>query len=302
MSDEPVASSGPHSFMQDRTLLTVYGRSYGVAPILGMLGAMHSLDEMEQAVRPWIEGISAVTDNRPIILAPHLLYAVARDCQDASDACLIFLDASGVDIVSEYIKPTEERGMAVILDVQIGRLTPLALVRRMIDAGYLAYPHVHLALDPEFATQPGQYHPGDPIGQLPADLINQAQELLSAYAMDENLPLCKVLIVHQFVDGQTNRWSMIPDKRNIQQFPGVELIIDADGFGSPDAKVWKYNAMTDPLAYPWLRWRGIKIFQYNRHAPRFSDNPVMTARQVYGLDPTPAGRSMWAGPHLIVVA
>ena len=302
VSDEPTAGSGPRSFMEDRTLLSVYGRSFGVAPILGMLGELQSLDEMQQAVQPWVEGFSAVTDSRPITLAPHLLYALARRCHDDGDTCLIFLDASGVDIVAEYIEPTEERGMAVILDVQIGRMTPLSLVRRMIDAGYLAYPHVHVALDPEFATQPGQYHPGDPIGQLPADPINQAQELLSEYALDENLPVCKALIVHQFVDARTNHWSMIPDKQNIQRFPGVEVVINADGFGSPDAKVWKYNAMTDPEEYPSLPWRGIKIFQYNRHAPRFSDNPVLTPRQVYGIDPTPAGRRMWAGPHLIVLA
>jgi hypothetical protein len=159
-----------------------------------------------------------------------------------------------------------------------------------------------VAFDPEFATRPGQYHPGDPIGQLPADQINQAQELLSTYTLDENLPRSKVLIIHQFVDAQTSDWSMIPKKQDIQEFPGVEVVIDADGFGTPDAKVWKYNAMTDPKVYPWLRWRGIKVFQYNRHAPRFSDSPVMTPRQLWGLDPTPAGWYMWAGPHLVVLA
>ena len=62
---------------------------------------------------------------------------------------------------------------------------------------------------------------------------------------------------------------MVPGKQNIEIYPEVELVFDADGFGSPNAKVHKYNAITDPTAYPQLEWRGIKIFQHNRHAPGF---------------------------------
>ena len=95
---------------------------------------------------------------------------------------------------------------------------------------------------------------------------------------------------------------MVPDKERVERFPGVDVIFNADGFGSPDAKVWKYNAITNPQAYPQLIWRGIKLFRRNTRAPRFADTPMMTARQLFGLDPTPGGRFMWAAPHLIVVA
>lgn len=95
---------------------------------------------------------------------------------------------------------------------------------------------------------------------------------------------------------------MVSGKRNLETFPEVDLVFDADGFGSPDAKILKYNAITNPQAYPHLQWRGIKIFQYNKYAPRFSDTPVLTPRQLFGLDSTSAGRRMWAPPHLIVLA
>jgi hypothetical protein len=301
LNPPPPASPGPLSVLQAQPMLTVYGRSFGVAPVLGMLGALNSFDELEQGVAPWVNAMSELAE-APVTVAPHLIYGLARPCHGDDDSCMIFLDASGVDLIEDYIKPAADRDMAVILDTQIGRLHPTYFVQRMIDAGYLAYPNVHVALDPEFATQPDQDMPGHPIGTLPAYSINQVQAMLAQYVREEGLSHKKVLIVHQFVDDISDSWSMVPRKQEIEIYPEVELVFDADGFGSPNAKVHKYNAITDPIAYPQLEWRGIKIFQHNPHAPRFSDTPVMTPRQIYGLDPTPAGWRIWAPPHLVVVA
>ena len=298
---DPSAATGPQSVLQSYQVLTVYGRSFGVAPVLGMLGALSSFDELERSVAPWTSAMSDLGE-APVMVAPHLIYGLATPCQSADDSCVIFLDASGVDLIEDYIKPAADRDMAVILDTQIGRLQPTYFVQRMIDAGYLAYPNVHIALDPEFATAPDQDMPGKPIGTLSAASINQAQAALAAYVREEGLSHKKVLIVHQFVDDISDSWSMVPNKQDIEIYPEVELVFDADGFGTPNAKVHKYNAITDPTAYPQLEWRGIKIFQHNRHAPRFSDTPVMTPRQIFGLDPTPAGWRIWAPPHLVVVA
>ena len=300
-ASHPPPPSQPQSVLQTHPLLTVYGRSFGVAPVLGLLGALNSFDELERSVEPWTSAMSELAE-APVMVAPHLIYGLATPCQDADDSCVIFLDASGVDLIEDYIKPAADRDMAVILDTQIGRLAPTYFVQRMIDAGYLAYPNVHIALDPEFATQPDQDMPGDPIGTLSAASINQVQAALAAYVREEGLSHKKVLIVHQFVDDLSDSWSMVPGKQNIEIYPEVELVFDADGFGSPNAKVHKYNAITDPTAYPQLEWRGIKIFQHNRHAPRFSDTPVMTPRQIFGLDTTSSGWRIWAPPHLVVLA
>lgn len=298
---DPPPSTQPQSVLQTHSLLTVYGRSFGVAPVLGLLGALNSFDELERSVEPWTSAMSELAE-APVMVAPHLIYGLATPCEDASDSCVLFLDASGVDLIEDYIKPAADRGMAVILDTQIGRLAPTYFVQRMIDAGYLAYPNVHIALDPEFATDPDQDMPGKPIGTLSAASINQVQAALAAYVREEGLSHKKVLIVHQFVDDLSDSWSMVPGKQNIEIYPEVDLVFDADGFGTPNAKVHKYNAITDPTAYPQLEWRGIKIFQHNRHAPRFSDTPVMTPRQIFGLDTTPSGWRMWAPPHLVVLA
>ncbi len=297
----PGAPSGPLPVLQTHPMLTVYGRSFGVAPVLGMLGALNSFDELEHSVQSWVGPMSDLAQS-PVKVAAHLIYGLARPCQSADDSCMIFLDASGVDLIEDYIKPAADRDMSVVLDTQIGRLPPTYFIRRMIDSGYLAYPNVHVALDPEFATAPDQDMPGKPIGTLSAWSINQAQAMLAAYVRDEGLSHKKVLIVHQFVDDVSDSWSMVPGKQNIEIYPEVELVFDADGFGTPNAKVHKYNAVTNPSAYPQIEWRGIKIFQHNPYAPRFSDTPVMTPRQIYGLDPTPAGWRIWAAPHLVVVA
>ena len=95
---------------------------------------------------------------------------------------------------------------------------------------------------------------------------------------------------------------MIPRKQHIKVFPEVELVFDADGFGSPDAKIYKYNAMTDPAVYPRMQWRGIKLFNQNPYARYFSDNPLMTPQQVFGIEPTTSGRRMRIPPNLLVLS
>ena len=294
-------SQPPRSVVQSSPVITVYGRSFGVAPILGLLGDLNTFDELERSIEPWVRATEELAQ-APVTVAPHLIYALARPCRGDDDSCLIFLDGSGVDLVNEYILPAADRGMAVVLDAQMGRLSPSFFVRRMIDMGYMAYPNVHIALDPEFATRPDQDMPGHPIGWLSAGAINDAQRILAEYVRSEGLSHKKIMIIHQFVDEISDSWSMVSAKRNLEVFPEVDLVFDADGFGSPDAKILKYNAITNPEAYPQLQWRGIKIFQHNKYAPRYSDTPVLTPRQLFGLDPTRAGWRMWAPPHLIVLA
>ena len=81
-----------------------------------------------------------------------------------------------------------------------------------------------------------------------------------------------MLIIHQF----DNR--MIEGKDVIEDYPLVELVWDADGFGGPGAKVADY---VQYAAEPGFEYGGFKIFY------RY-DVPVMTPEQVLGLEPFPA--------------
>ena len=261
--------------MQSHALLTVYGRSFGVAPVLGMLGALTSFDELERSVAPWTSAMSELAE-APVMVTPHLIYGLARPCSGCRTTRVwSSLTRPAWTSSRTTSSPAADRGMGVVLDTQLGRLAPTYFVQRMIDAGYLAYPNVHVALDPEFATQPGQDLPGDPIGTLSAASINQVQAALAAYVREEGLSHKKVLIVHQFIDDLSDsrgRWCRA--SRTSRFIRKSSWSSTPTALDPPTAKVRNYNAITDPTAYPQLRWRGIKIFQHNPHAPRFSDSPV----------------------------
>jgi hypothetical protein len=167
----------------------------------------------------------------------------------------------------EYIEYAAENDMIVILDVQIGRGTVALEIEKVRDL--LAYPNVHLALDPEFAIAEGET-PGDHIGSLNAESITYAQQVLAEIAAEHGIPP-KMLIVHQF------REDMITGKGDLAPMPGVQLVIDADGFGEPELKTFVYNYLVrdEPVEYG-----GIKLF-YNQ------DSPLMKPREILDLVPAP---------------
>ncbi len=71
----------------------------------------------------------------------------------------------------------------------------------------LAFPHVHLAIDPEFAVAEGQI-PGEYIGSVTAESITYAQQVLAEISATHGIPP-KLLVVHQF------REDMITNKEQL---------------------------------------------------------------------------------------
>lgn len=175
----------------------------------------------------------------------------------------------------------------------------------MIDRGYLKYDNVHVAIDPEFHSVPGHDEPGIPIGTVTASQINQVQDILDRYVEMQHLKTKKILIVHQFGDAAVHDGVpfMIADKADLKNFPNVELVIDADGLGSPAEKVRKYNLMTDSRIYPSVKFAGIKVFFPNEweHAGHF-DKPPMTIDQVFGLAPVSGKLRMATRPSVFTIA
>lgn len=301
-SSQPAATGARTGLLETNTLFSVYGRGFDVAPILGRLGAYQDIDAMAAGTRSWVQEISKLNDGKGVVTGIHLIYALAVPCTPKGGDCLDYLSG---DIVAKYIQPAAQRGWVVILDTQLGRSNPVAQVQHMIRAGYLKYDNVHVAVDPEFHTRPGQPDPGTPIGTVTALDINQAQEALDRYVENENLKTKKILIVHQFGDATVHDGVpfMIQDKKTLKSYQNVELVIDADGLGTPLMKVHKYNLMTDSRVYPFLRFRGIKIFFPNRWERReHFDKPPMTLQQIFGLVPVPGGLRMATKPNVVIIA
>jgi hypothetical protein len=293
----------PAGLLETHTLFTIYGRGFGMAPILGRLGTYKDFASMQSGTSDLAHEVGSMNGGKPVTTGVELIYAMGVPCKGHGD-CLDYLDGS-VNVVESYIKPAEERGMAVVLDTQLGRSDPLAQVRRMVDKGYLDHDNVHVAIDPEFHVNPGDTLPGTPIGTVTAAQINRVQAILDNLVSREHLKTKKILIVHQFGDAAVHDGVpyMIRDKATLERFPNVELVIDADGLGAPLVKVRKYNLITSSRIYPCLQFRGIKIFYRSPLERRgHYDKPPMTMRQVFGLDDVPGGIRMEPKPNVVIIA
>ena len=286
--------------LETHSLFTVYGRGFGVAPILGKLGAYQNFDMMAADTQGMVKQIAA-DGGKPVVEGVHLIYGLATPCTGKGD-CLAYL---GKSIVSQYIEPAAKRGWVVVLDTQLGRSDPVTQVRRMIDAGYLKYDNVHVAMDPEFHSVPGHETPGIPIGTISAEQVNEVQRILDEYVRSEHLRTKKILIVHQFGDAAVHDGVpfMIRDKQSVREFPNVELAIVMDGLGTPTMKVHKYNLITSSRVYPFLHFRGIKVFYPNKWEKHgHFDKPPLTIEEVFGLKPVFGKLRVDAKPNVVIIA
>jgi hypothetical protein len=291
------------SWFDKATVLGFYGRAFGVAPILGRLGGYQTIDDMAKDVDTWVASVRTVNGGKAVIPEIHLIYALAVPCS-ASDDCLYYLEGADPHVVDDYIKPAQARGWQVFLDTQLGRSDPMTQVQRMISKGYLAYDNVEVALDPEFHSYPGHQTPGIPIGTIEAQQVNDVQALLDDYVLTQHLAHRKIVVIHQFGDKTINDGVpfMIQHKSDVRSYANVDLVITADGFGSPDSKISKYNKMTDSAVYPFVRLRGIKIFPPNPYEQAgHYDKPQLTPRQLWGLDPTAGKDRVQVAPDFLLV-
>lgn len=166
-----------------------------------------------------------------------------------------------------WIEVARSHGVLVVLDIQTGH----SLLSTELDyvKPFLQQQGVHLALDPEFAMRAGAI-PGEVIGRMDAEDVNQTQAWLSERAWDAGER--KILILHQFDD------RMFEGKERIRSFQSVEIVWDADGFGGPPAKIADYYQYASE---PGFEYGGFKLF-YGY------DQPLMTPADVLRLNPRPA--------------
>jgi hypothetical protein len=217
-----------------RTWVTFYGRPH--VPIMGILGE-HRLDRLTRLLKA--QSLRYDRANGPtldVMPAYHLVYGMATKAPGEDGSHLTYLSE---DEVLRYIRRAEREGFGVILDVQIGAMTPVSATAMAFP--FLKYEHVHLAIDPEFAkVYDWQAWPGDPIGFVTAEQINEVQAAMQRYLEVHHLPGPRILLVHQFLE------EMIVDKGQIDHgYEQVELTISVDGWGPPYGKITKYNLFVD---------------------------------------------------------
>jgi hypothetical protein len=230
---------------------------------MGILGEydMQRLMEMlyEQAAE-----YEAADPARPVKIAFEVIASVAQP-EPLSDGSYL-LDAPSA-LLDQYTEFTAANDLLLFFDLQVGRRTVQTEVEGLRP--WLLNEHVHLALDPEFSMKEGQV-PGTVIGSMKAADITWTQTYLADLTVEAGLPP-KVLIVHQFTE------TMITEKDTLAPVPGVQLVIEFDGWGTPDLKRTGYAAM---ITHEPIEYNGIKLF-YKQ------DQPLMTPQDVLDLSPVP---------------
>jgi hypothetical protein len=263
MATTPPTSRTPftEALLPEYRIVAYYGHPHDAN--MGIVGEM-PLDELTKKLRKQADAFEAADPSRPVVPALELIATVAQ--RDPGFDGTYILDTDH-ETLREYIDYAAEQDMLVILDVQIGRGSVADEIEKVRDL--LEQPNVHLALDPEFAIAEGET-PGDHIGSLNAESIAYAQQVLAEISAEQGIPP-KMLIVHQF------REDMISGKGQLAPMPGVQLVIDADGFGEPELKTFVYNYLVrdEPVQFG-----GIKLF-YSQ------DSPLMKPREILDLVPAP---------------
>lgn len=170
--------------------------------------------------------------------------------------------------VWRYLRAARRNNFLLLLDIQPGRsdfLTEVKAFKR-----FLRMPDVGIALDPEWRMYGGQ-RPGQVIGHIKAGELNRVTGYLQRLTRRRNLP-DKLVVVHQFT---TN---MIRNVGRVKRRPNLDIVLNADGVGSPGAKAGTYKRVS-PRKQSGFH-RGFKLFYEE-------DTKLMKPRQVLRLRPRP---------------
>lgn len=247
----------PQGYLSQFRLVAFYGSPTG--PSLGLVGDWPR-EQMHQQLLATAATYEPLSD-RPILPAFHLVTTVANPYPPD------YRHQVSLELIEEWVAAAETLETAVILDIQPGRANLMTEFDRL---EHLLYePHVHLALDPEFAMSAWEV-PGTNVGQLYAAQINEIQARLNSIGTE--IGLNRVLILHQFIP------SMLPDKAFIENYPFVEIVIDGDGVGPAGVKIYNYTTYASEPAF---EFGGFKLF------PTDGDYPLLTPAEVMSLEPQP---------------
>ncbi|CAA9538514.1 MAG: hypothetical protein AVDCRST_MAG73-1669 [uncultured Thermomicrobiales bacterium] len=242
-------------------ILTYYGHPH--SDLMGILGE-YSIEDLHAKLKEQAEGFAAADPSTPVKLGFEVIASVAQRDPGEDGKYLLYTDEA---TIQEYIDYATANDMVVFLDYQIG----MNGVANEIEEArkWLELPNVHLALDPEFAMAEGE-QPGEHIGQIDATDVAYAQQTLVDLAADAGIPP-KILLIHQF------HFTMLTNKDQISPMTGVQLILNADGFGEPATKLESYAVL---VAEEPIEFHGFKLF-YKQ------DFPLMSPEEILALEPAP---------------
>lgn len=266
----PELARGGRVLLPNYRLVAYYG-----APQHDELGAL-GIGTPDEAGRKLLPQAAAYKrPGRPVMPAFELIVTLAQ--ADPGDDGMYRLRQTP-DVIQRYLDAVRRIKGVLILDIQPGHASFAEEVRAL--GPWLIEPDVELALDPEWHLPPGVV-PGKQIGSTDAATINEVSYYLARLRRLKDLPQ-KVLIVHQFTEG------MVPDRDKVLDRPGVAIVHNMDGFGTPDMKTNVFNQLSYHPAPGEARTRpagggrftGFKLFYKE-------DTNLMAPARALGLRPPP---------------
>ncbi|WP_245805166.1 hypothetical protein [Amycolatopsis australiensis] len=179
----------------------------------------------------------------------------------------------GEETVRDYLDAARALNGLLLLNIQPGRADFLPEVQAY--ERWLTEPDVGVALDPEWAVEPGVI-PGRKFGRTTGDELDGVARYLGGLAEAHRLP-AKVMVYHQVAS------SVVRDEQLLHAHPGVSPVKVVDGIGSATAKkaTWKTLMTTKPAHVR----AGFKLF-FDEDTRR--DAALMTPAEVMALSPVPA--------------
>jgi hypothetical protein len=254
----PELPRGGRSIFPEFRVVAYYG-----APQSHELGALGIGTPASAARRLERQAKLYARPRRPVLPALELL-AVIANADPGEDGR--YSTRQSPAVIDRYLRAARRAKALLLLDIQPGRsdfFTEATRLRR-----WLREPDVGLALDPEWhVAAPGV--PGKVIGSVDSREVNATTAWLDQLTRRNRLPE-KLVVVHQFTDDMV-------DDTTVKPRDGLQIVLNADGFGTPPVKKSKYHAFTRQA--PGFD-QGFKLFYHE-------DVRLMSPRQVLRLRPAP---------------
>ncbi len=260
----PPVATPAGGWLPGHRIVAYYGNPLSTQ--MGILGALPA-PEMIGRLRAQAAAYQALDPQEPVQPALDMVADVAQGSPGPQNLWRARMPYSVID---QELALARDHGMLLMLDLQIGRST----VQRELPyfAPFLEQPDVQIALDPEFAMNSTQI-PDQEVGSLSATQINWAINYVAGLVREFHLPP-KIFVVHEWLPG------MVTDWQAIHPVPGIQFVMDTDGYGYQSRKIGNYQAFIADQPIQPARWGGFKLFYT-------LDHPLMTPQQVLALQPSP---------------
>jgi len=265
-------------YNENDILVGFYGRPYSKA--LGILGE-YDIDTLVKKMRVLKQEYEEVSNGVKVVPTFHLIKDIAT-LESGWDKDHI--KPLNEDIIMQYINRAQKENFAVILDVQLGTMTPIDAVTPLFK--FLKYPNVHLAIDPEFKIPTHRrYPPGKFIGHITAKDVNEVQEAMQNFMVENSIEGKRMLLIHMFYE------RMLRNKELVKSYDLINLTYNIDGHGRGPTKIKIYNSLYNADAKK-VAQGGFKVFYKN------DKKPLLTPSQILGLEPV-KGALIWTKPNYI---